>query len=272
MNHTKKKLVFFGIGFLVLLGAAGLFLSFEHIPGHRELKVYLDKQLSIAEPLLEKVQHDYAQESTVIYVLGGSEKSLEERYKTAAFLYHEGLSKRILILSVPGITEYDPALGRNLTNDEWSVKQLTRYGVKSVDVEPVTLHKGLLGTFTEASGIPELVARRGYKQLILVTSLYHTKRTWVSFTRMSEDGKLRLAIYGADDPEGLSGLLYEYRKLALYTQLLLPKHSVAKQSVGGQSLLYGYRQPSFLSLHIVTREGLPMCVERKKRFARRDSA
>jgi uncharacterized SAM-binding protein YcdF (DUF218 family) len=36
-----------------------------------------------------------------IYVLGGSQRSLEHRYKTASELYHKGICKRIWILSRP---------------------------------------------------------------------------------------------------------------------------------------------------------------------------
>jgi hypothetical protein len=57
----------------------------------------------------------------VLGVLGGPQRSLEHRYKTASELYHEGICKRIWILSRPGITEYSVSLGRNLTNNEWSI-------------------------------------------------------------------------------------------------------------------------------------------------------
>ena len=65
----------------------------------------------------------------VIYVLGGSQRSLEFKYKKASELYHKGICKRIWILSRPGITEYSVSLGRNLTNEEWSILKLTEFGV-----------------------------------------------------------------------------------------------------------------------------------------------
>ena len=54
-----------------------------------------------------------------IYVLGGNQRSLELKYKTAADLFRKGICKRIWILSRPGKTEYSRSLRRNLTNDEW---------------------------------------------------------------------------------------------------------------------------------------------------------
>jgi len=53
--------------------------------------------------------------------LGGSQRSLELKYKTASELFHKGICKRIWILSRPGKTEYSKSLRRNLTNDECSL-------------------------------------------------------------------------------------------------------------------------------------------------------
>ena len=131
-------------------------------------------------------------------------------------------------MSVPGITEFDPSLGRNLTNDEWAIKQLTGFGVSKEDVEQVSLKKGPLGTFTEAKDISEIASKRGYKRLILVTSQYHTKRTWITFSKMSENRNITLSIYPANDPVGLHSLLYEYLKLVLYKNIVLPYYAEQK--------------------------------------------
>lgn len=53
-----------------------------------------------------------------IYILGGSQRSLEYKFETAADLYNSGVRKKVLILHHPGITEYSPSLRRNLTNDD----------------------------------------------------------------------------------------------------------------------------------------------------------
>ncbi|MBW1720052.1 MAG: hypothetical protein JRJ43_10940 [Deltaproteobacteria bacterium] len=85
-----------------------------------------------------------------IYVLGGSQTNLELKYKTASELYHKGICKRIWILSRPGITEYNVSLGRNLTNNEWSILKLTEFGVPEECIEPIKINEGFFGTFTEA--------------------------------------------------------------------------------------------------------------------------
>jgi hypothetical protein len=59
-----------------------------------------------------------------MYVLGGTQRSLELKFDTASILYHNGISKKILILSRLGKTEYSRLLKRNLTNDEWDFLKL----------------------------------------------------------------------------------------------------------------------------------------------------
>ena len=56
-------------------------------------------------------------------------------------------------------------------------------GIKKEDVELVSLEKGFFGTFTEAKSISALVLKRGCKYLTLVSSMSHTMRGWVTFSR-----------------------------------------------------------------------------------------
>ncbi len=198
------------------------FFSAESIPLHNELKAYLIKQLTRVNTLPDNVHEGPTNSDTVIYVLGGSQKSLKMRLKTAADLYQQGFSNRILLLSEPGITEYDLSLGRNLTNDEWSLKQLAGHSVKRKDIELVSFKKEFFGTLREAKGLSEISALRGYKHVILVTSQYHTKRTWITFARMFKNRNITLSIYAADDPVRLRSLLYEYLKFVLYKNIFLP--------------------------------------------------
>ncbi len=215
----KKTLLFLSL--LPVICLAILFTPLESLPGHKALHNYLIMRLTKVEDPSE-VMHFPARVNTPIYVLGGSPESLEQRYKTAAQLYHQGISKKILLLSVPGITEYDLNLHRNLTNDEWSVKQLTEHRVKPEDIEPVSFKKEFFGTLSEARGLRELAIQRGYQSIILVTSRCHTKRTWITFSKIFENTNIHLVLRAANDPEGLRSLLYEYLKLVLYKNIVLP--------------------------------------------------
>ena len=101
-----------------------------------------------------------------IYLLGGSQNSLQFKFNRTAMLYHQGICKKILILSRPGKTEFSSLLGRNLTNDEWAIQKLEDLGISKRDVEAVDIKRGFFGTFVEAKCISELVHKRGYKNLI----------------------------------------------------------------------------------------------------------
>ena len=114
----------------------------------------------------------------LIYVLGGNQDSLVNRFRKAASLYHKGFSKKILILSRPGITEFSPELGRNLTNNEWAIKELEKLNVRKEDVEPVSVQNNGFGTLSEARNLSDVVRKRGCNRLILVTSDYHTRRVF----------------------------------------------------------------------------------------------
>jgi uncharacterized SAM-binding protein YcdF (DUF218 family) len=198
-----------------------LFISVESFPGHKELYSLLIKQLTRVEPLPESSYPSSAQTDNIIYILGGSQVDLEGKADAAAELYHQGRCKRILSLSRPGITEYDHNLHRNLTNDEWLINELVGRGVKQEDIELVTLKHGCFGTLTEAKGIADTVSKRGYKHLILVTSLDHTMRTWLAFSKYVNGHGIVLYIYASNYPAPLYEIIFEYFKLVLYKYSLL---------------------------------------------------
>ena len=59
-----------------------------------------------------------------VYVLGGTHASLKLKFATAAKLYAIGLTETIMVLHSDKLTGYDRNLGRNLTNNQWAIKQL----------------------------------------------------------------------------------------------------------------------------------------------------
>ena len=162
-----------------------------------------------------------AASADVIYVLGGGQSSLEKRFPVAASLYKDQIARRVLILSRPGITEYSAGLGRNLTNDEWAYGKLSELGISRLDIETVPVEKSFFGTLSEAAALSNLVKSRGYTTLILVTSDYHTKRVWKSFSKLMEHADVTLYIYTAADPATILNLTRELAKLLVYRIFLL---------------------------------------------------
>jgi hypothetical protein len=182
----------------------------------------LEKYLVIEKHISSKYSTKASETTAVIYVLGGNQDSLTSRFREASNLYHQGLSKKILILSRPGITEFSPDLGRNMTNNEWAIRELEILHVNKEDIEPVPVGKSILGTLSEAEALTKIVQRKGYKKLILVSSAYHTRRVLDTFSNIASGSPLELYIYGSTDIQGIPSLTLEYLKLIIYDSIVLP--------------------------------------------------
>lgn len=159
---------------------------------------------------------------TAIYVLGGSQKSLRLKYHTVAGLYQKGGAKRLMIASVKGITEYAQDIDRNLTKDEWTVRQLTSQGVKCEDINFIMLKDGFFGTLREAKTLKTICIERGIKKLLLVCSTYHCKRVRSTFSAIFKNTGVKIDIHSADEQVGLRVLFIEYLKLIFYDNVLIP--------------------------------------------------
>jgi uncharacterized SAM-binding protein YcdF (DUF218 family) len=156
----------------------------------------------------------------VVYVLGGTADSLEAKFRTASKLIRDGKVARVLVLSQQAVMTFDPALGRNLTADEWVVENLGALGITAKAIEFVAFEEGFFGTWSEAKGLSRLVRERGYRRLILVTSAFHSRRVWESFSRTIEQPDTSLFLYLSDESAYRRHLLPEYVKLLLYRALL----------------------------------------------------
>jgi uncharacterized SAM-binding protein YcdF (DUF218 family) len=157
----------------------------------------------------------------VMYVLGGTQRSLELKFDTAAILYHNGMSKKILILSRPGKTEYSRLLKRNLTNDEWDFLKLEQRNILKKDIEHIYLNKSYFGTFAEAKNVSYIVKERGFKSIILICAPYHSHRVRISFNKFLKNNNLLVYVEGSSEHFFLGELLIEFIKLKIYQYILL---------------------------------------------------
>jgi len=225
MRDDKKRIAVAGaLGVLVFLSALWLFLAVDSIPGHRALRASLTALLTQVSPGTEDSLEEPLSSETVVYVLGGSHKDLKQRFNTAAALWRQGPCGSIVLFSAPGVAEYEPESGRSLTNDEWQIKKLTGLGVPREVLDPVSFKKGIFGTFTEAKGLSVLAAQRGYKRILLVTSQFHTRRTWITFSKTFAKRNIAISIRAAHDSVTLGELLSEYLKYLIYKDILLPTY------------------------------------------------
>jgi len=176
---------------------------------------------SIQKELISMDQIPSQTKVDAIYVLGGSQKSLALKFNTAARLYHDGICNKILILDSPGITEYSRKLGRNLTNNEWAIKKLQQFGIPRENIEPISMESGFFGTLTEAKHISQLVDKKDYKNLILITAPYHTKRVKTCFENFLNGHNVAFYVQGSEERVTLSILIVELIKLKIYKYFLI---------------------------------------------------
>jgi uncharacterized SAM-binding protein YcdF (DUF218 family) len=222
INQSRRRLVFIGLFAAAILFGLGLFLTGSNVFNSQEQWSSLMKKLSKSEPVPANLIGSSRNSNGVIYVLSGSQETLKGRCRKAASLYHEGVAGKVLIVSRKGNTEFSPSLGRNLTNDEWAAGNLISFGIKKADIEMVSIPKGFWGTYREAKAISDITLKRGYRYLILVSSPYHTRRAWNSFSKFLIGRNVSLYVYGSDDRADLNELVIEYIKLLTYDNLLLP--------------------------------------------------
>jgi uncharacterized SAM-binding protein YcdF (DUF218 family) len=191
---------------------------------YNELLNSISEKLIIEKPLPGSISEKELKIKPLIYVLGGNQDSLVNRFRKAASLYHKGFSKKILILSRPGITEFSPELGRNLTNNEWSIRELERLNVRKEDIEPVSVQKKAFGTLSEAKDLSDIVRKKRCNRLILITSDYHTRRVLHAFLKYGSDNSFELYIYGSEDEKNFRSLFSEYMKLFIYDHFAIPEY------------------------------------------------
>jgi len=156
-----------------------------------------------------------------IYVLGGAQKSLKLKFCTAADLYQKG-GYKLMFADSKGLTEYDRHLDRNLTNNEWTVRQLAGLGVKDEDISFIKLQNGFFGTLREAKSLKTICIERRIQKLLLVCSAYHRKRVQSTFSMIFENSGVDIDIHTVDEHIGLMGLIIEHVKLIFYDTVLIP--------------------------------------------------
>jgi hypothetical protein len=186
------------------------------------IKTFLMKGLVSERHLPHAINERLPDRSSVAYVLGGTQESLGYKWKTVGRLYARGTVGNILILHRPGITEYSPMLGRNLTNDEWAIGKLKEEGVAAEAVEFVSVPPATFDTFAEARVISALARSRQVTGLVLVTSMHHTERVRISFSYFDADNAFECYLYGSEERARIMELLRENMTLRIYRYFLLP--------------------------------------------------
>ncbi|MBC2714564.1 MAG: YdcF family protein [Desulfobacteraceae bacterium] len=216
-NKSLLKLTNFTPLFLILLIISSIiWLSTKSASNFRtDLKQSILKELISINPPAPGKKVD------VMYLLGGNQTSIEFKSKTASEFFHKGICKKIWVMSLPGITKYSQALGRNWTENEYSIMKLKEFGIPEENIEFIKVNEGFFGTYSEARDISSLIQEKQHKSILLITQPYHTHRVKISFNEFLADKNASLFVQDSNEPMLLRHLIVEYIKLKIYQYFLI---------------------------------------------------
>ena len=136
------------------------------------LAPFLAENLVVEKPL---------ERADAILVLAGSSVYLERTNK-AAELFKQNIAPKIVLTDDDGKTGWSRVERRNIPYVEMAQRNLIAQGVP---VEVIEIIKPIgSGTIYEAQIFKEKAARENWKTVLLVTSAYHTRRTFWTFERV----------------------------------------------------------------------------------------
>jgi uncharacterized SAM-binding protein YcdF (DUF218 family) len=131
------------------------------------------------------------EKADAIVVLGGS-ASYKERTHEAARLFFEGRAPRILITNDNMRGPWSSAEQRNLFFYERALEELRNAGVPAQSVE--VLMKPVTSTFDEAEVVRDYAQQHGLHSILIVTSVYHSRRALWVFTNVFRDRGIRIGL------------------------------------------------------------------------------
>lgn len=146
------------------------------------LAPFLAERLIIEKPLAR---------ADAILVLGGS-ATFKERTGKAAELYRKGISAKILLTDDGGQAGWSSAEQKNPKFVELARSNLIECGVtpEAIEILPATVE----GTIDEARVFAGKARTENLRSVVLVTSAYHTRRAWRTFTRAAAENDLTIGI------------------------------------------------------------------------------
>jgi uncharacterized SAM-binding protein YcdF (DUF218 family) len=195
--------------------ALGVVLAAQKNAPSEYFRVKLTDSLIVADESQPKKTFD------AVYILGGNQGSLKPKFQLVAELYAQKRVRTVYILSRSGTTEFSQDLGRNLTNDEWSLRALKRLGVPKKAVKLVHVEDGFFGTYSEAKKVAKLAQEKVWKRLLLITSPHHTRRVQACFRHYLESSNVDVRVLASKKQVDLLELVFEYIKLKIYQVFLL---------------------------------------------------
>lgn len=143
-----------------------------------------------------------------------------DRVAKASRLFLDGRAPRIVLTNDGVRGSWSRTLQRNPFYFERAILRLNQAGVPSSAID--VLPGRVTGTFEEASRIAAFAREHGFKSLIVVTSDFHTRRTFWSVRRALRGAAIDVGVEPAASSadwwktNGLQAVFSEYGKMMYY--------------------------------------------------------
>lgn len=143
---------------------------------------FLAENLIVEKPL---------ERADAILILSGSSVYLERTQK-AALVYRQGAAPKILLTDDGGRAGWSRTERRNLKFVEAARNNLIAEGVPPENIEILDAY--VSGTIDEAEALRRKIEQTGWKSILLVTSAYHTRRSYWTFEKVLANQNVEIGI------------------------------------------------------------------------------
>jgi uncharacterized SAM-binding protein YcdF (DUF218 family) len=147
-----------------------------------------------------------------IVLLAGS---YEERAPSAAKLFCDGYAPLVILANDGNSSSYSEEYHRNLYEVEWSEEELVKLGVPHQNIVKLPYYGS--STMFDALAVKLYLINNGIKNIILVTSDYHTRRAFWTFRYALNASLVQITVYPAQSHNLTArSIVMEYVKYGYY--------------------------------------------------------
>jgi uncharacterized SAM-binding protein YcdF (DUF218 family) len=148
-----------------------------------------------------------------IVVMAGNKS---ERLPAAVLLYKEGKAPKIFLTNDGVFSAFSKEKQRNLYQVEWAENELIRMGIPADAIVKLGYTKS--GTIFDAVNVRKSILDTGIKSIIIVTSDYHTRRSYWALKKVLKGYSIQIGVYPVESNQKSDHFIS--KAIKLYLELL----------------------------------------------------
>lgn len=157
------------------------------------------------------VQKPMAQSGAIVLMAG----TYRERAPAVAMLYHYGYAPLVVLTNDGVFSRWSKKDQRNLYNVEWAEEELVTLGIPREKIVKLPYYGS--STIFDAIAVKHFLQKSGLKDIIIVTSDYHSRRAFWAFSHLLDVSNTEIYVYPIKSMGiGVKTLVSEYLKLVIY--------------------------------------------------------